>query len=446
MLVYQLRGCWRRGACAGGSEQRGGRVRTFSITAGIARIAGLAGSLGGSGAKAVAAVAALLAMLVLAPAIAQQQTRAHSWRMAGDATRVRLVMQLDREPQLRWNLMRGPHRLVLDLADTALALQPADTAARGLVTGVRYGGLDGGTSRIILSTEGPFVVEGLDVVANEASDGFRLVADLVAASEQKFEAALADQIETTGSTADAKRDRLGQPAAPVENPFTIVIDPGHGGIDSGAEGSGGTLEKSVTLAFSRELRDRLAQDPRVKVHLTREDDSFLRLDERVRIARQYGADLFISVHADTIKYKGIRGATVYTVSDQASDADAAALAARENLSDELAGMAVEDANHAVSDILMDLVRRETHAFSIRFARTLLDELSEEVEMIKNPHRFAGFKVLKAPDVPSVLLELGYLSNKDDEKQLQSAEWRAKAIGSIAEAIEAFAGPRLRTGG
>src|SRR5690606_37485227 len=162
--------------------------------------------------------------------------------------------------------------------------------------------------------------------------------------------------------------------------------------------------------FALELKKKLEQDGRFAVHLTRDRDIFLRLDERVRIARQHGADLFLSLHADTIRYKSIRGATVYTVSDQASDAEAAAVAARENLSDELAGMAIEDGNHEVTDILMDLVRRETHTFSMRFANVLVGELSDDIALIKNPHRYAGFRVLKAPDVPSVLLELGYLSN------------------------------------
>ncbi|MCB1453525.1 MAG: N-acetylmuramoyl-L-alanine amidase, partial [Rhizobiaceae bacterium] len=175
-------------------------------------------------------------------------------------------------------------------------------------------------------------------------------------------------------------------------------------------------------------------------------DTFLRLDERVRIARQHGANLFISVHADTIRYKGVRGATVYTVSDQASDAEAAALAARENLSDELAGLSIEDENHEVSDILMDLIRRETQSFSVRFARTLVGSLSDEIELIKNPHRHAGFRVLRAPDVPSVLLELGYLSNKDDEKQLLDPAWRLKAIDSVTAAIRSFAGATSASGG
>lgn len=390
-----------------------------------------------------------VALVAGAPvAAAQVLVKAHDYRMAGDASRVRLVLNFDREPQPRWFLLRAPHRLVIDLPDTRMTIDPAGAGPRGLVTEVRYGQMDDQASRLILSTDGPFVVEGLDVLENESSPGFRLVADLVAASEDKFETALAEQMQTTGSTVSTpKGDRVvksGDPAAP--KPFTIVIDPGHGGIDSGAEGANGTLEKTITLAFALELKTKLEEGGRFVVKMTRDRDLFLRLDERVRVARQNDADLFISVHADTIKYRGVRGATVYTVSDRASDAEAAALAARENIVDELAGMAVNDSDHVVSDILMDLVRRETHSFSIRFARTLLGELSNRVEMIKNPHRFAGFKVLKAPDVPSVLLELGYLSNPEDEEQLRSAEWRAKAIQSVASAVELFAGARIGTGG
>ena len=379
----------------------------------------------------------------------QAPARAQGFKIAGDASRVRLVLNFDREPLPRWFLLRAPHRLVIDLPDARLTIDPAEAGARGFVKEVRYGQMEEeGASRLIISSDGPFVVEALDVIANESSPGFRMVADLVAASERQFEAALAEQMQTTGSTLSTpKGDRVVKSgAANATKPFTIVIDPGHGGIDSGAEGVNGTLEKAITLAFAQELKKKLEESGRFAVKMTRDRDIFLRLDERVRIARQNEADLFISVHADTIKYRGIRGATVYTVSDKASDAEAAALAARENLVDELAGMAVDDPNHEVSDILMDLIRRETHSFSIRFARTLLGELSDRVEMIKNPHRFAGFKVLRAPDVPSVLLELGYLSNPDDEEQLKSAEWRAKAIHSVVSAVEMFAGARVGTGG
>ena len=166
----------------------------------------------------------------------------------------------------------------------------------------------------------------------------------------------------------------------------------------------------------------------------------------MRIARQHEADLFISIHADTINRKGIRGATVYTVSDKASDAEAEATADRENLSDTLAGIDVKEENHEVADILVDLIRRETHTYSVRFARSLVDELSPAVELINNPHRSAGFKVLRAPDVPSVLVELGYLSNAKDEEQLRDPDWRDKAADRIAAAIDLFAGVKTGAGG
>lgn len=393
------------------------------------------------------ALLCLFATCLSALTAAAAPVEGRGYKMAGDATRVRVVMNFDREPDLRWFLLRGPHRLVIDVADSRLVLSAGDVKPRGLVRNVRYGPQGEGASRLVLATKGPFEVEKVEVLANEKTPGYRMVVDLAAASEREFDAALAIQAETTGSTtATPKTERVGLPPAREGKPFTVVIDPGHGGIDGGAEGSSGTVEKDVTLIFAKELRDRLRETGRYEVFMTRETDVFLRLDDRVRIARQHGADLFISIHADTINLKGIRGATVYTVSEKASDAEAAALADRENLSDQLAGIVVEEEDHAVADILIDLIRRETHNFSVGFARSLVGELSTTVGLINNPHRFAGFKVLKAPDVPSVLVELGYLSNAKDEEQLQSAEWRGKAAASIARAVALFAAAKGGTGG
>lgn len=373
--------------------------------------------------------------------------KANGYKMAGDAARMRVVIQFDQEPEPNWFLLRGPHRLVIDLPETNFAIEPNDLKARGLISGVRYGNVGEGKTRLILIGKGPFEVEKLDVVKNETEPGYRLMADIVATSEKQFEAALALQVETTGSThAAPKGDRLGNVVARDDKRFTVVIDPGHGGIDGGAEGLNGTVEKSVTLAFALELKAKLAAAGKYDVYMTREKDEFLRLDERVRIARQHEADLLISIHADTIRLKDIRGATVYTVSDKASDAEAEATADRENLSDKLAGIEMEEENHEVSDILVDLIRRETHNFSIRFARSLVGELSDNIEMINNPHRFAGFRVLKAPDVPSVLVELGYLSNPKDEEQLKDASWRGRAVEGIASAVALFATAKMGAGG
>lgn len=402
-----------------------------------------------SGFSAVASAILLFFGLAWAALLPSQASalEAHDYKMAGDSVHMRVVINFDQEPEPRWFLLRSPHRLVIDLPKTAFAIDPKELKARGLVKNVRYGHINDKTSRLILEAKGPFVVDKVDIVQNEGSAGYRMVADISAASQRVFDEALAVQAQTTGSTETTpKSERLGLRTGRAGQRFTIVIDPGHGGIDGGAAGQSGTVEKDITLTFANELRDKLRADGRYNVFMTREKDEFLRLDDRVRIARQHEADLFISIHADTIRLKGIRGATVYTVSEKASDADAQALADRENLSDQLAGIEIEEENHEVADILVDLIKRETHSFSMRFARSLVGELSTTVGLINNPHRFAGFRVLKAPDVPSVLLELGYLSNAKDEQQLTSAEWRGKAAESISKAIEVFATSTGSAGG
>lgn len=381
---------------------------------------------------------------LLSTAVAQetdsQRLRVYDYKMAGDSLHTRIVIWFDKKPEPKWFLLRDPHRLVIDFAGTAFDITPDDLKARGLVSHVRYGNVDSGRSRIILTAAGPFAVEKLEILENENSPGYRMIADLTATSRTAFEAALRQRVADTGQTA-GKADRPVVPAAARSGLFTVVLDAGHGGIDVGAEGVTGTLEKTITLAFALELRQKLEETGKFNVVMTRDTDKFLRLDERVRIAREHEADLFISIHADAIRYRSVRGATVYTVSDKASDAEAAMTAARENLSDKLAGIEVEEQKDDVADILVDLIRRETHSFSMRFADSLLGELSDTIRMINNPHRYAGFRVLRAPDVPSVLLEMGYLSNAEDEKLLRSAEWRAKAADSIVAAIESFAGTR-----
>lgn len=377
-------------------------------------------------------------------AAAGEPVEVTGYKMAGDAVHMRVVMNFDREPEPKWLLLRGPHRLVIDIPEASFRLDANELKARGLIEDVRYGQVGEGMSRLILTAKGPFTVDKVDVLANEDSPGYRLAVDISAASERQFEEALAVQAQTTGSTTTVKSDRLVQ--EPQAKRFTVVIDPGHGGIDGGAEGMNGTVEKTITLAFALELRAKLAESGNYDVYMTREQDEFLRLDERVRIARSHEADLFISIHADTIRLKGIRGATIYTVSEKASDAEAQALADRENLSDQLAGIEIETEKQEVADILIDLIRRETHRFSLNFAHSLVGELSNSVGLINNPHRSAGFRVLKAPDVPSVLIELGYLSNPQDEEQLRDPDWRGKAADSISRAVAAFAAAKTAAGG
>lgn len=400
--------------------------------------------------KLCVAIVLLLAGLLRAdPAFTDDNKplAALDYKMAGDANRARIVIHFNQEPEPKWFLLRGPHRLVVDLPETTFAFDPSSLEPRGLVSSVRYGLLSEGKSRLILSTSGPFQVEKLDILKNKTTTGYRLVADLSSASERKFGELLTEQATKTGSTRAARKgDRLGRRQRPVQKPFTIVIDPGHGGIDGGANGVSGTKEKVITLAFAKELRKSLEDIGKYRVFMTRERDEFLRLDERVRVARQHEADLFLSLHADTIRLRGIRGATVYTISEKASDAVSKAIAERENLSDAIAGVPLADEKQEVADILIDLARRETQIFSIRFARQLVGEMTGQVELINNPHRSAGFKVLRAPDVPSVLVELGYLSNSKDEALLRDPDWRKKAVRSITSAVTLFASVRDGEGG
>ena len=239
----------------------------------------------------------------------------------------------------------------------------------------------------------------------------------------------------------AKADREPVAAGAGDRPL-IVIDPGHGGIDLGARGDAGTLEKDVVLAFAKVLGEKLLATGRYRVAYTRTDDTFIALGERVQIARRQSADLFVSIHANSFSMNGVRGAIIYTVSDEASDKMAADVASAENQSDVLAGIDVngEDSDQ-VKNILLDLTRRETRNFGVVFAQNLIKNLSRTTRMFKIPHQEASFKVLEAPDVPSALIELGYLTTPADEKQLVSPDWQASTAGSILEAIDGYFGGR-----
>jgi len=343
-----------------------------------------------------------------------------------------VIVEFDQNPVLNWVLLRGPYRLSIDLPRTKFAFEPEALKAKGLISHVRFGDVGEAKSRLILTSRVPFKIGNVDLQPVSGGSKHRLHVSLVAATVAEFDAALHDQAQTTAATVVGARS-----GGNIDSRFTIVIDPGHGGVDGGALGVNGTNEKDITLLFSRELKETLEESGQYKVLLTRENDAFLRLDDRVAFARDAKANLFISIHADTIRFKGVRGATVYTVSDEASDAEAAALAARENVVDQIAGFEVPASSKEVADVLVDLVRRETHGYSIAFARSLVEGLRGATGMINNPHRHAGFRVLRAPDVPSVLVELGYLSNPKDEKQLLSAAWREKVVDSVVQAIGTF---------
>ena len=251
------------------------------------------------------------------------------------------------------------------------------------------------------------------------------------------------------NAAVARADAPAAPPSPPDKRPVIVIDPGHGGVDNGTEAGGAdVMEKNLVLSFGLALRDRIEKSGKYRVVMTRTDDTFIALPDRVKVARSEAAALFISIHADALaRGEGdARGATIYTLSDKATDSDAERLADAENKSDAIAGVNLADEPTEVADILIDLVQRETKTFSNRFARMLMGEMKNTVRMHKHPLKSAGFRVLKAPDVPSVLVELGYVSNKGDLEHLVSEGWRSKAVGSMAQAIDGFLAKRLATAG
>lgn len=392
-------------------------------------------------------ILAVSGIATMADARDSDGTVAFAARLAGDDQTTRFVADLTGDVPVRAFALADPYRVIVDLPEVSFRLPAgAGEKGRGLVRAFRYGLFAPGKSRIVFDVAGPVVIDEAFVRSPEDGQPARLVVELKATNEETFRKRAQSTDGFPSSNAGAKRPRLpvsGVAAAadPGAKPL-IVLDPGHGGIDPGATSRSGIKEKVLVLDFAKALKERLEKDGRFEVKMTREDDTFIALDDRVRMAREQQAALFISIHADSFRMRSIHGATIYTLSEKASDAQAAALADRENRADVVAGLNISDEPDAVTDILVDLVRRETKNLSILFARNAISELAEESDLNKNPHRHAGFRVLKAPDVPSVLIELGYLSNADDEKRLRDEGWRNAASEALARAISNYLEPRL----
>ncbi len=232
-------------------------------------------------------------------------------------------------------------------------------------------------------------------------------------------------------------------AAPIRTPPragalpVVMLDPGHGGKDPGAIGISGTYEKHVALASAMELKRQLEASGRYRVELSRTRDVFIPLEERVALAQRHGASLFVSMHADALLDHGVRGASVYTLAEHASDAQTAALAQRENAADRFAGPSFQGTTPEVARILASLVRQETRVGSARMARSVVGEMGRDVPLLQNPSRHAGFVVLKAADIPSVLVEMGFMSNKQDEAALRQPAHRVRVATAMHRAIDAY---------
>ena len=397
-------------------------------------------------------------MLLAVDAYAGPLPEASGLRFGENGTRTRVVLDFDRAVTFVTRTETGPDRLVVEFGEVDWRIgDDARPPLRGLVRGHDIVSGPDGRSRLTVALGAPVrVVNSILLPPSKDSSFHRVVVDLVA-----------DQ----GGTASPAPTAARAPApVPMSRPVTlaalpvpqtplngrapssavprkrelpvVVLDPGHGGIDPGAISADGLREKDLVLEMAHELRALIERSGRYRVALTRDGDELIRLRDRIAEARRLGGQIFVSIHADSLRLSGQRGASIYTLSEQASDEEAAKFAAKENKADILTGADLSQHDAVVATILIDLAQRDTNNKSIAFADVMAEELARVTALVKRHRRFAGFAVLKSPDIPSVLLELGYLSNPDDARNLAQSNYRSKLAQAIVRSLDRyFTAPR-----
>jgi N-acetylmuramoyl-L-alanine amidase len=393
----------------------------------------------------------MLQWFVLAALFSVFCASAHAKDAIVSATRVTGTMQSTRfEADISSSVgfsataVKSPYRVIIDIADVSFDLPAgAGRKAGGLVSSFRYGLVEERKSRIVLDVSGPVLIGKSEVVPAKGKKPAHIMVEILPTTLENFKLTYELEHPQDGSseqTAAITPATAAPQPAEADQRKVIVIDPGHGGIDPGAVSHKKTKEKDVVLAYGLALRDALQKSPNYKVIMTRDSDTFISLDERVKIARDNKADLFIAIHADTVDEKDVRGTTLYTVSDKATDAEAEALAQKENRADVIAGMDLGNQTKTVSDILINLAQRESKNQALYFTKKAVTQLQPYARFTGKPVRSAAFVVLKAPDVPSVLVELGYLSSKEDEALLNSPDWRGNMATAMTHAVDDYFGP------
>lgn len=394
--------------------------------------------------RAVAFLLVSLTSLALSGAsLAGETTVATAARVSGDAQSAKFELDLSRGLAVEVFTLANPYRVIIDIPNIAFEL-PQGTGALtpGLVSAFRYGLFAEDKGRVVIDTRGPVKISSALMANSPGGEGVTLSVIMEPTGAAAFGSG-------TGAIPAAEPRNVSEPVVANAKKArktlpVIVIDPGHGGIDPGASGVGNIQEKAVVLAVALLLKAELGRLGRFDVRLTRSSDVFISLDRRAKFSSDAGADLFISLHADSIEEKtaaeAVSGATVYTLSERASDEQARLRAEKENASDVIAGLqkSTDGApSEQVKNILIDLLKRETSNFSAEFSRVLVTRLSKAIAMARDSQRSAAFKVLKQPDVPAVLIELGYLSNSKDGENLAAAGWQKQAAVAIALAVQTF---------
>ncbi len=381
-------------------------------------------------------LAVTLGVLVAPVRSASALTEVTAIRVGTHKSITRIVFSISRSTRFRLFELANPYRIVLDLPIVRWRLaSEIDFKGQRPLLALRFGAYTPTTTRVVIDVSRPMQINrAFSLRPKRKGAPWRLVIDLKPVTKDAFARHLA-----------AKRSKARRRVRkPITNPKRrrgerpmIVLDPGHGGVDPGARGVSGVREKTIVLRMARRLRHALLKTGRYRVRLTRNIDVYVPLRRRYRVARKAGADLFISLHADSNPVRATRGLSVYTLSERASDKEAAALAKRENRSDIIAGVSLRRETDQVRGILIDLAQRETMNLSARFAEMLVRDLRRATLLLPRTHRFAGFAVLKAPDVPSVLIELGYLTNRFDERRLRSAARQRKVAVAIVRAVNRY---------
>lgn len=356
-------------------------------------------------------------------------------RFGKNGQTTRFVIDVSAQIKPRIFMLASPRRLVIDIPRSNWKSQKT-VKASGLVEKYRHGLFSTDTYRIVLDLKDPAIVQ--KSFSLPAGNGYsnRYVIDLKKTSQSDFLAAVKSSKPQIAKTV-AQAPVLDTEQKPYDGKRVIVVDAGHGGPDPGTLGRYGSNEKILTLKISREIKKELEKTGRYRVYLTRNKDIYIPHRKRFEVAKRLGADLFISVHVDSIANSKVRGGTVYTLNENASDKEAARLAAKENKSDILAGVDLAETNNEVSSILIDLAQRETMNNSAQFAEILVPEMRRQVRMHRKGHRFANFLVLKSPDVPSVLIETGYQTNKQDAKMLNSRDGQRRIAKAVSAGVNKY---------
>lgn len=387
----------------------------------------------------------VFALFLLFGSFPAQAGNITNMRIGQQVGSVRIVFESDTAFDYKAFLLNGPNRLVVDVyhmnIQSTLSADPTNLVAK-----TRIGNLDGNNKRVVFDLKKPALIKKTFVLEPQSNMKWRFVMDIVLCSERDFNAkvgvkfALTNNASFKSTTVSDNQvswipQNVSQPRKSRKK--IIVLDPGHGGKDPGAIGAyGKTYEKNITLAMGKELKA-ILEKKGYTVYLTRSTDIFIPLRQRVKIAQKHKADLFMSIHADSAVNRNAKGLSVYTLSEKASDKEAAALAERENKVDIIGGVDFSENSREINDILISLSQTDSRNKSSKFASYIVSEMSKSVKLISDTHRFAGFAVLKAPDIPSALLEMGYLSNRSEESLLKQKSYRAKLANSVSKAIDKY---------